>query len=374
MGRTPVCLFLLLAASAVSACDGGPQEPTADAGVAAGATVRLALSWGGIEVTRLELELAPVGRGEPVQIEVSAPELDGGQYAVQLDLAPGTWVLRASAFDGDDEVASGEVTFEAVAGESVSVDLTLTPTEGEDPALARVEVVVRLCATTPVESVFWFLERREQEGLREATFLNIVVTLLEGEAPESLAAVVRWGRSGAAEVELTPVAGEPRQYEGGLRVDDLTAKYEVEVQVNGVAPCAPGGGEPVEPEPPVPEPGREFVMVYASASSFHTCGRRADGTVECWGRNDDGQCDVPPVAGIEHVTLGRTFTCGLLADQRVICWGDAPEDPPAELRFSTIEAGGAIPATSAACWPNPATPSAGAASYSVRQRSSSSTT
>ncbi len=55
---------------------------------------------------------------------------------------------------------------------------------------------------------------------------------------------------------------------------------------------------------------------------YHACGH--DGTtVECWGRNDKYQADVPPDLGVPvQVVVGGLHTCVLQDNQQVRCWGD----------------------------------------------------
>ena len=74
--------------------------------------------------------------------------------------------------------------------------------------------------------------------------------------------------------------------------------------------------------------------VEVSAGEFHTCVRRAGGTIQCWGLGTSGQLgngvrvnSVTPVSvtGIStatHVAAYYRTTCARLADETLRCWGD----------------------------------------------------
>ena len=66
-------------------------------------------------------------------------------------------------------------------------------------------------------------------------------------------------------------------------------------------------------------PAGEFSSV--SAGEFHTCGVRIDGSVACWGRDVEGQAS-PPDGEFTSVSAGGQHTCGLRTDGSVACWGD----------------------------------------------------
>ncbi len=87
-------------------------------------------------------------------------------------------------------------------------------------------------------------------------------------------------------------------------------------------------------------------VIEIAAGSLHTCARLADGSVECWGRDEDGQfggtapatctdfrysavpvrCSAVPVtvaglAGAVELSLGSNFTCARMATGATRCLG-----------------------------------------------------
>jgi alpha-tubulin suppressor-like RCC1 family protein len=74
-------------------------------------------------------------------------------------------------------------------------------------------------------------------------------------------------------------------------------------------------------------------VVDLCAGWYHNCAVLEDGTVECWGDNQNGQIgndDIAdalspsPVVGIDRavrVACGSTHSCALLDDGSVRCWG-----------------------------------------------------
>jgi alpha-tubulin suppressor-like RCC1 family protein len=60
-----------------------------------------------------------------------------------------------------------------------------------------------------------------------------------------------------------------------------------------------------------------------SASSGHTCAIKSDDTLRCWGWNIVGQSDVPPDLGtIKVMNTGYAHTCAIKSDDTLQCWGD----------------------------------------------------
>jgi alpha-tubulin suppressor-like RCC1 family protein len=87
---------------------------------------------------------------------------------------------------------------------------------------------------------------------------------------------------------------------------------------------------------PVPNPtnvpGLAGVIDIA-VSSYHTCAVLANGTVECWGLNDEGAlgdgtrvdratpAPVTGLSGVRALALGFEHSCALTQDGNVWCWG-----------------------------------------------------
>ena len=74
-------------------------------------------------------------------------------------------------------------------------------------------------------------------------------------------------------------------------------------------------------------------LVEVAAGADHACARRRDGSVSCWGRNDDGQLGdgtrtpraldvaVKDLAGAVSVAAGQRHTCAATSKGEVLCWG-----------------------------------------------------
>ena len=78
-----------------------------------------------------------------------------------------------------------------------------------------------------------------------------------------------------------------------------------------------------------------------AAGALHSCGVGADGTITCWGWNEDGQTN-PPAGQYSAVTAGAWHSCGLWTDGTVVCWGwneDGQVDAP-RGEYTAVAAGG----------------------------------
>jgi alpha-tubulin suppressor-like RCC1 family protein len=114
-------------------------------------------------------------------------------------------------------------------------------------------------------------------------------------------AIVCWGRNGSGELGIgfgadTSMPGSPAIASGA-------------VQVSAGGAALPDG-----------------------SSAGHTCARRTDGTLQCWGENADGQAGVAsladqslpavvPISDVLDVSAGGNHTCALVLGGAVRCWG-----------------------------------------------------
>jgi len=74
-------------------------------------------------------------------------------------------------------------------------------------------------------------------------------------------------------------------------------------------------------------------VVEIAAGDYHTCARKGDGSVLCWGYNYYGQIarggtapsyipiEVPGLTGVIRLALGEVHSCALRDDGTVMCWG-----------------------------------------------------
>lgn len=81
---------------------------------------------------------------------------------------------------------------------------------------------------------------------------------------------------------------------------------------------------PIDADQATPPDG-EFTEI--AAGHVHTCARREDGTVTCWGDGDDAALSPPPGTTFETIDTGLATTCGIAAGE-VVCWGDRSFEVP----------------------------------------------
>ena len=82
-----------------------------------------------------------------------------------------------------------------------------------------------------------------------------------------------------------------------------------------------------------PTPALISDVAQVAAGHYHSCARRNDGTVACWGMNSSGELGdgtnnrraapttVPGIAGAVSVDAAFDHSCAALGDGTVWCWG-----------------------------------------------------
>ena len=79
----------------------------------------------------------------------------------------------------------------------------------------------------------------------------------------------------------------------------------------------------------------------ASAAYAHSCALRANGSVECWGADHDGEAS-PPSGSFTAVSANGRHSCGIRTDKTIECWGadhNGQASPPSGS-FTAVAAGG----------------------------------
>ena len=85
---------------------------------------------------------------------------------------------------------------------------------------------------------------------------------------------------------------------------------------------------------------------------YRSCALRADGAVECWGLDDDGQASPSPDGHFSAISAGGDHACGLHTDGTIACWGQDPvgQATPPDGRFTAVSAGWTH-SCGQFCWP-----------------------
>lgn len=101
---------------------------------------------------------------------------------------------------------------------------------------------------------------------------------------------------------------------------------------NGTMNELPDGGFWTNPQTPVPVAGLTDAVEVASGR-YHSCARHVNGSVSCWGENEDGQLGdgtrnqrltpvvVMGLGDAAEIAAGERHSCARRVDSSVVCWG-----------------------------------------------------
>ena len=106
------------------------------------------------------------------------------------------------------------------------------------------------------------------------------------------------------------------------------------LRANGQADCwgRNGNGQSTPPR------DQRFILI--SSGGSHTCALDSNRYISCWGRNSDGQIDPPQGQQLSWLTSGQNHTCGLDSDGTPVCWGSIAPHPADATTFAALSSGG----------------------------------
>ena len=113
--------------------------------------------------------------------------------------------------------------------------------------------------------------------------------------------------------------------------DVATSKCQFKTNADGAvcgsnSICTSGKCAPIQ--------GGDIVQIASGHAAYHTCARKAAGTVWCWGYNNNGQIgdgtttnaktpvQVKDVSAAIDISAGYYHSCAVASNGRVYCWGD----------------------------------------------------
>ena len=149
-------------------------------------------------------------------------------------------------------------------------------------------------------------------------------------------------RDGGASAEAGSIpSGSQDARPGALTPDaapgarDASAGVAPEGGSTGPTPALPPTPGPPATPPPDPDAMEgSSVAVEVAAGFNHDCALMNDGTVRCWGQNNEGQTGrpksisrqqsaltVPGLRDVVDIAAGREHTCAVTAKGAVLCWG-----------------------------------------------------
>ena len=125
---------------------------------------------------------------------------------------------------------------------------------------------------------------------------------------------------------------------------------------------AAGGTQPEPTTPSEPPPGTnppQTTSITISAGDYHSCVVRSDGSVVCWGNNEDGRA-TPPAGSFTAVSAASRHSCALGTAGSVVCWGWSGRATPPSGSFTAVSHSCALGTDgSVVCWGLVTTPPSG---------------
>lgn len=111
--------------------------------------------------------------------------------------------------------------------------------------------------------------------------------------------------------------------------------------VAGAAYCWGGDDDAIKSPP-------DLVLGQIAASQDHTCGIKADNTLECWGAETDGAQPASilankPAGQFRQIAMSYEHACALKTDGAAVCWGGAnrfeENNAPGDVKFTQLAVG-----------------------------------
>lgn len=119
------------------------------------------------------------------------------------------------------------------------------------------------------------------------------------------------------------------------------AAHTCRLKADGSVQCWGGGGPGTSGFPNLDQTTVPAMLESAGEAGFgqiasgnaHACQVNRDGTIACWGNNDEGQA-TPPAGTYVQVAGGNTFTCAIRNDGARVCWGDDAQGQAPQLQLT----------------------------------------
>jgi alpha-tubulin suppressor-like RCC1 family protein len=139
-----------------------------------------------------------------------------------------------------------------------------------------------------------------------------------------------WGKNTYGQIDDNPSSGPRTATRSGPFAEIAASFYHVCAlrSDNGNVVCwgnngfGQVGGAPTTTFPYYATVTHAGPFVQVSVGGNHTCAVRSDGSVTCWGSNQDRESIVPAgLGGVVEVRAGGTHTCARKGDNTITCWG-----------------------------------------------------